>query len=413
MTDDNPTPVVPFDEACTFLTKLGTAAHNYGSNAARLESYLSRVTQALGYSGVFRSTPTEITFAFQQSPDRAPQMRLVGFPGTGLELNRLAQVGELVDSVVAGQVSVAEASARLDEIAQIPHPWGLVSSGASYVFAGAAFAMLLSGSWWDVAFSALYSLVVYAMVLLAGRFGPLTAAWVPLATALVAGALAAGTKVLLPELNLVVVTLSAILILIPGYPVSVGVIELTGSHVVSGMANLMGGLVYLAKQFIGAWLGVKLVALVVAIPHAAAGVPVDPTWLWLGVPLLIASLCLAFQTSGRDFIWAALACGLAYGGILLGSAFGGANLGNLVGTAAAVVYANLWASRTRRPTSIVLLPAIVLLVSGSIGFRGLVAIVTGHDVAGVEQFAQMFVVALTIAAGLLVGHTLVRPKATL
>jgi len=98
---------------------------------------------------------------------------------------------------------------------------------------------------------------------------------------------------------------------------------------------------------------------------------------------------------------------------VLGGELGGSNLGNLLGTTFAVVLANLWAGWTKRPTSIALLPAIVLLVSGSIGFRGLASLATGHTALGEQQFFQMFVVALTIAAGLLVGNTIVRPKATL
>ena len=78
-----------------------------------------------------------------------------------------------------------------------------------------------------------------------------------------------------------------------------------------------------------------------------------------------------------------------------------------------MVVANLWARRTGRPTSIVLLPAIVLLVSGSIGFRGLAAMAEGELLVGTQQFIQMFVVALTIFAGILVGYTIVRPEPTL
>ena len=72
-----------------------------------------------------------------------------------------------------------------------------------------------------------------------------------------------------------------------------------------------------------------------------------------------------------------------------------------------------WLSAPGRPTSIVLLPAVVLLVSGSIGFRGLASIATGNVVVGEQQFLQMFVVALTIFAGILVGYTIVRPEPTL
>ncbi len=402
-----------FDDTCEFIIKIGIAAHGYGSSAGRLESFLSRLTTALGFHGVFRSTPTEIVFAFQEDEKQPQRTHLVALPGTGLELNRLAHLGELVDEVVAGRVSIGEGTRRLHEIDRIPHPWGNLANAASYAFAGAGFAILMSGGWWDVLFSALYGLVVFGMVLLSGHFGARTAAWLPLSTAFVVGALTVGTKILLPELNLVLVTVSAILILVPGYPVSVGIIELVSSHVVSGTANLMNGLVYLTKQFAGAWLGVSLVALAWPVPEAAAGAPVGSVWLWLSIPMLIAALCFAFQTSGRDFFWAALVCAAAYGGIVLGGKLAGGNLGNLLGTIAAVVCANLWAGRTRRPTSIALLPAIVLLVSGSIGFRGLAAMAAGQVATGEQQFLQMFVVALTMAAGLLVGNTIVPPKTTL
>ena len=401
-----------FDEACRFIIKLGTMAHGYGPNAVRLESYLSRLTSALGYHGVFRSTPTEMVFTFAKKEGAPQRIHIATMPGTGLDLAKLPEVGKLVDAVVAGQVSVAEAMARLDEIGKRPHPWGWFANAVSYAFCGSGFAVLLSGGWWDVLLSALFSLVVYGMVAFSGRFGVRTAEWLPLSSAFVAGALAAMAKGLLPELNIVLVTLAAILILIPGFSISVGIIELVSQRVVSGTVNLMNGLVYLVKQFTGAWLGVGLVHLFCSIP-ATTGSPVASQWLWLFMPLLIIGLCVVFQTAPKDFFWAFLGCGIAYGGILAGSAIAGGNLGNLFGTIVAVVFANCWGKCTGRPVSIVLLPAIVLLVSGSIGFRGLAAITAGQTATGEQQFLQMFVVALTIAAGLLVGNSIIRPKTTL
>lgn len=412
MTIENNINDLAFDDACRFIIKLGMAAHGYGPNAIRLESYLSRLTTALGYRGEFRSTPRDLYFAFSREGDPGQRTHLVAMPGTGLNLAKLTEVGKLVDAVEAGEISMQDAFSRMDEIDKMPAPWGDIASALSYAFAGSGFALLLSGGWWDVIFSALFSLVVYGMVMMAGSFGTRMNEWLPLSSAFVAGVLAASMKVLLPELNVVLITLSAILILIPGYPISVGVIELVSGHVVSGTVNLMNGLVYLVKQFAGAWLGVSLVQLCCSIP-TAEGSPVSPHWLWVFMPLLIVGLCVVFQTAPRDFLWAVLGCAIAYGGILLGSAIAGGNLGNLLGTIVAVIFANLWARRTGRPTSIVLLPAIVLLVSGSIGFRGLAAVASGQVTTGEQQFMQMFVVALTIAAGLLVGNTIVKPKATL
>jgi len=351
-------------------------------------------------------------FAFSQNGDPWQHAHIATMAGTGLEFNRLAKVGELVGDIEDGQVSISEATARLDEIDKTPHPWGNVATAIGYVFAGVAFPVLLGGCWWDVILSGLFSLVVFFMVMLSGRFGARTAEWLPLSSAFVAGILAVSSKFLLPDINVVLITLSAVLILIPGYPISVGVIEIVGRHVVSGTSNLMNGLVYLFKQFAGAWLGIGLVGLFSAIP-TAAGSSVESQWLWLFMPLLIVGLCVVFQTAPKDFSWAAFGCAIAYGGILLGSAIAGGNLGNLFGTIIAVIFANLWGRKTGRPTSIVLLPAIILLVSGSIGFRGLAAIAAGQTATGEQQFLQMFVVALTIAAGLVVGNTILRPKTTL
>jgi len=401
-----------FERTFEFIVKLGVTAHGYGSTAPRLEAYLTRVAKTLGYQGTFRSTPKEIFLALVEKGKPWQRTRLVPMPGTGLELTRLAKIGKLVDGVEAGDTTLEEASAGLDEIDRMPHPWGNIANAISYALVGSSFAVLLAGVWWDVLFGGLLSLVVFGMVQMSGRLGGRYAEWLPLSSAFVAGVLATVIQSLVPEVNIVLVTLAAILVLIPGFSITVGIVELLSGHVVSGSVNLVNGLVYLVKQFVGAWLGIGLAAHIWH-PTAVSGTPVESVWLWLAMPALVVGLCVIFQTALKDLFWASLGCGIAYGGILLGGAIAGSNLGNLIGTILAVVYANMWADKTGRPTSIVMLPAIILLVSGSIGFRGLVALAAGQTATGEQQFIQMFVVAVTIAAGLLVGYTLARPKATL
>ena len=48
--------------------------------------------------------------------------------------------------------------------------------------------------------------------------------------------------------------------LIPGFIIAAGIAEIANSHVVSGFANLMNGLLQqLTKLFLGAWIGVSFV----------------------------------------------------------------------------------------------------------------------------------------------------------
>ena len=54
-----------------------------------------------------------------------------------------------------------------------------------------------------------------------------------------------------------------------------------------------------------------------------------------------------------------------------------------------------------------------MLVSGSIGFRGLASMAQGELALGLQQFFQMFVVAMTILAGIMIGYTIIQPEESL
>jgi uncharacterized membrane protein YjjP (DUF1212 family) len=398
-----------FDQVCRFLIKVGEVAHSCGTNSARLEHDLGRLVIIFGYSGVFFCTPSVISFSFQEN-ELALQRTHISKSSYGIELNRLALLGDIVKEVVAKKIDLTEASTRMDALGQIPSPFGDLFVGICYPFVGAGLAILNQLSWWDTLFSALNSIVVFIMVWVAGRYGTKEmVTWLPISTGFVAGALTACTKLWIQELNVLMVTLNAILILIPGYPISVGVVEVVSNHVISGLANLFNGLAYLVLQFGGAWLGVAFVTIFTNLPSDPTGEPVDSHWLWLGVPMVILGLAFVFQTPLRDFFWVEFTLAAAYGFIRLGSYLLGGNLGNLFGTVVTVIIANIWARVTDRPCSIMLLPSIVLLVSGSIGFRGLADLASGEDDLGGGEFVDMFVVALTIAAGLLIGNTIIRP----
>jgi len=402
-----------FESVCRFVIRLGTLAHGYGPQARRLESYLSRTTTALGFSGFFSSTPTSLSFTFTK-PDDALWQRHYEVPlqGTGFDLAKLAKVGELVSRVEAGNVSLDEATAALDAIDAMPPPYGNYLVAFGYALCGAGFAGFLQGSWLDILLAAVLSLVVFTLVTLAKQSPGRLLDWTPFLCAFVAGVLAAAAGFLLPGVQVYLVTLSAIIYLIPGFSISVGVIELTSKHVVSGLSNLASGLICLALLFAGAWTSVTLVSVFLPVSGAAAA-SIGPGWIWVFAMVLAAGLCIAFQTPPRDLVWAMACCATACLGIVLGVHIQGNDLGNFLGTAMAMVFANVWSDKTNRPTSNVILPAFVFMVSGSIGFRGLVAISTGSTLLGLQEFTHMFVVAVTLAIGLVVGNLVYKPKTLL
>ena len=404
---------VSFDEAWNFIVKVGVAAHKYGSTSGRLEAFLTSLAKGFGYQGEFKSTPVEIRFGLRETPDSQQRVEVMATPPPDSDLDKLARLGDVLKEIKAGTLSVNDADHRIDAIDQIPPPWGKFASMLGYLFTGVGLAPLLGAGWTDTLFVAVFSIIVYGIVLLSARLGDTAMKWMPLTTALVTGFLATMVKHWVPDLNLVLVILSAVAVILPGYSISLGAGELVTKHVASGLYNLKAGLITLIKQIAGAIIGGTIAAALVTLTAAEPQAPVDQKWMILYFPLLLVGLALAFQVSRRDLPWSVLISGIAFLAVMAGSSVMNANLGNLLGTIAAVIIANFWGRKTGRPVSIVLIPAIVMLVSGTIGFRGLATMASGDMAMGLDQFFQMFIVALTVLAGVIIGFFLVRPEPSL
>jgi len=325
---------------------------------------------------------------------------------------KLARVGELVEAVVEGGISLDDAYNLLDEIEALPNPWGPAAKAVSFFFVGIGFSGLMSGNLWDIIISGALALLVYINVYFAHKYGGRIFELLPFSSAYVIGILAASLKLFLPEINVSVIVLSAIISIIPGFTVSAGIVEIVSNHVVSGSANLISGVIYLLKQFFGAWFGIATIGLLWPTQTMIAA-PTESLGVWLFLPLLFIGLGIAYQSLIKDFPWVVLCCLVSYLGVEFGNEFGISYLGTLMGAIVASIFANLWARKFNRPTSIVLVPAITVMVSGSVGFRGLLIAAGGESDKGFDQFLQMFIVALVIAAGLLIANTIVRPRVTL
>src|SRR5262249_34454943 len=134
---------------------------------------------------------------------------------------------------------------------------------------------------------------------------------------------------------------------------------------------------------------------------------VEPLGAWAQWPALLAAsvaVGIFVQAERRSLPWIMLACAVGYVGAREGSVVLGAELGVLGGAFALGVLCNLYARMLDRPAQVVLVPAVHLLVPGSVGFRGLSSLL-GHDtLTGVETTFAMFVVAMAIVGGLLVAN---------
>ncbi len=408
-----PTAQLPAEERLTlererirFVLALGRALHRYGTPAHRLEEALSIVCRQLNLQAQVLSTPTWLTVAFGEPDELRTSMMRV--PPSQLDLARLAQLDALADAVAEREIDPDDGLRRIAAIENAAPAWGKVPVTLTYALTAAAVTVFFGGGGADVAGAAVVGLVLGVLALATSsrdhtaRAFELLGAFV---AAFGAGAFAAGVDGVTPS----IITVAALVALLPGLALTTAMTELATRNVVSGTARLMSAMIVLLELALGVAVGERLASSVFTIaPAANVDVPFWAEW----VAFLAASLGMVIvcQAEKRAIPWILLACGTGFIGTRLGTRLVGPELGVMVGAFALGVLANLYARWLDRPQQVVLVPAMILMVPGSMGFRGISALVDRDTLTGVETTFATFVVAMAIVAGLLIANAVLSPR---
>lgn len=390
-------------EVVELVLRLGHGLHRYGDPAYSLEERLLRVSRTLGVDGQYFSMPTALFASLGPAAEqRTFQIRIE--PGA-VELERLARLDEIAVAVGDGQMGAAAARREVDAVLSAPARYGALLNTVAFALTSGAAARFFGGGLREIALSAVIGLVTGLVAVAAGRWTSVARIFEPLAATL-AAALATMAATWFAPVSSYTATLAGLIVLIPGFTVTVAMIELATRNLVSGTARLAGAAgTFLAMGF-GVALGTRLIALAVGAPPAVTPVPLPP---WTEVPALMLApigFTILLRARPADGPAIAVAGALAYGGARVGSMLLGPELGAFVGAVALGAASNAYARTLRRPQVVPLVPGMLLLVPGSIGFLSLSSLMGGDTMTGVEAAFRMTLVAVSLATGLLFANVL-------
>ncbi|MCB1056939.1 MAG: threonine/serine exporter family protein, partial [Acidobacteria bacterium] len=137
---------------------------------------------------------------------------------------------------------------------------------------------------------------------------------------------------------------------------------------------------------------------------------------WTQLPALLVaawSFTVLFRARPRDFGWIFVAGAIALLGARVGAHWLGPELGALVGAVLLGTGSNLYARRLDRPSATTQLPGLMLLVPGSLGFRGMAALLERDTLTGLQTAFSMTVVAIALVTGLLIANVVLPPRRSL
>lgn len=344
--------------------------------------------------------PTQIMAAF--GPEARQHTHLLRVEPGEVNLAKLAALEEVSGDVADGKLSPREGMGRIQRIVAAPSPYGPALVTLAYGMLSGAVSQFLGGGWREVLVATSLGLMLGVFAIFAERHARLGRVFEPLAAFLVSAA-AIGLARLVGPLSIFVATLAGLIVLMPGLLLTTAITELATRHLASGTLRLSSAFMTLLGIVFGVALGTRLGT---AVFGATGGVTSPPLAGWAAlVAVLLASSAsvVILRADMRDAPWIVAAGVLGVAAGRFGSALLGVELGMFVAAFGVAMASALYERWRHRPAPVVLVPGILLLVPGSIGYQSMSSMMERNTVAGIDTAFTMILTAVSLVAGLLIA----------
>ncbi|MEW6128412.1 MAG: threonine/serine exporter family protein [Acidobacteriota bacterium] len=392
------------EQAAEFVIKLGSALHNYGTSSERLESALRKLMARLNLEGDIFASPTGLFISIGVTEHQ--QTHIIRVDPGEVHLEKLALLDELSQQVINDRIHITEGVKRIDEIVNAPSRYGTVLTILSYSIASAMVCRFLDGGWREILISGFIGTLIGLTGFFVGKRHQTSFLFEPIAAA-ISSALAIIIAQKIMVISVYEVTLSGLIAAVPGMTMTLAMKELATRNLVAGTVRVAwAGLLFLEVAF-GFAVGTQVNKLF-AMPLPEIDPAGLPNWTeWLALLIAPFALSVRFQARPKDFGWIMIGCIISFGGARLGASYFAWEYSGFIGAFFACAVSNLIARFKNFPAAIVLSPALLLLVPGSIGFVSVSNFLEKNILSGVAAAFSMVMVAMSIVIGLLLANAIV------
>jgi len=387
-----------------FLRDLGQALHVSGAPAHDLETAMKAIGQRLGarVEGFAVLTFLALTVVAGGNSRRVELLRL---PPYDYNMARLIELDALCREIS----SVDDLERYIERLAAImrqPAPWsGWRFVGMGFLLSGSV-ALLLRGGWVEMLCGGLLGMFFVAGYLQFARIPRLGPA-VPVILCALAAIGAQGLAHLWPQQVPFISAVAGIVLLLPGFMLTVAMSELATQNYLAGTGRLTGAFVLLFLMGAGLAIGTQIsLAWLPAVPLPDS-VAALPAWaIWAAIAALGISLLAVLQAPWSAVHVSVGACLLAWAVYSLVNAKMGNVVGAFAGALAVASAGHLYQYLSKRPAALVQIPGLITLVPGSMGFRGVHALIQQDSAAGISLITDMVITGAVLAVGLLLADNI-------
>jgi uncharacterized membrane protein YjjP (DUF1212 family) len=404
-----PSPAPTTDEDTVLFMVLAARAYAAVDEIpARTEEGLELLARRLGFTADCTATATAIFITLGKAGRRWTEV--IRVRAAGPDFTRSVALHRVLGRVANAEITPRDAAERLTTLLAWRPKATPILDVLSGALLSASSALLLRADILELGLAALLGALVGAVLhLVAGR-----ESLVPLATVLLAAVSSATTfgfdRLQLGDIRPVPVLVASLVVLLPGWRLTVSMSELAQGHWTAGSGRFLAGVTTLLLLVVGVVVGQQVVEAPGQERLVLAAATDIPAWVRVLSPLAAGlSLTHLFNARRRDAGWIMLTCVVtslaAYGG----GEWLGSNAGAFVGAFTATAVSGIAARWLRLPFAVLQQPATVLLVPGTIGFLSFGSLVDQNVNRAIQTGFQMLFVALTLSIGALLARVALRP----
>ncbi|KAL3422849.1 Uncharacterized UPF0442 protein C7D4.12c 2 [Phlyctema vagabunda] len=359
-----------------YLLKLCRALMSYGAPTHRLEEYMKMTARVLEIDGQFLYIPGCMIISFDDASTHTTEVKLVR-SAQGVDLGKLKDVHEIYKEVVHDVIGVEEATQRLDTVIsakQKHNPWLLVfvyglASASVAPFAFEARLIDLPIAYILGCLLGTLQLIVAPRSDLYSNVFEISAAVLTSFLARAFGSIRGGDLFCFSAL-----AQSSIALILPGYMVLCGSLELQSRSMVAGSVRMVYAIIYSLFLGFGITIGTALYGLVDAnaTSSTTCANPITPYYRWFFVPIFTLCLTIINQAKWKQ---TPVMIFIAFAGYIVNFYSArrfpsSAQLANTLGALAVGVLGNLYSRVRHGVAAAALLPAIFVQVPSGLAASG-------------------------------------------
>jgi uncharacterized membrane protein YjjP (DUF1212 family) len=388
-----------------FLFRLGQAYLACGEQTAKVELLLRRAATAYGIRRTrVVAFPTAVFISLHDGGQE--RVTLAEGPTQTLRLDQIADVYQLGDAAQREAVAPREGLEQLTAILRKAPRFGRAGVVVGHTILSVGLAIVLMPALTNLTAAAVLGAIVGALKVL-NRDRPILSA--PLSV--VAAALVSALVFLAIKQGLAVdplyVLVPPLVAFLPGFLLTLGMVELAYGDMVSGSSRLITGFVQLVLLAFGLAAGALLIGYTPDnLVDASREVVTVPWAPWAGVVVFGTGAYLHFSAPRNSLWWMLLVLLLAFAAQKFAAAFFGNAGGGFFGMLVATPLGYLIQLRFKGPPAMVtILPSFWLLVPGALSLLSVKHLLSDRA-AGLDGLTTAVFAIVSLALGTLMGASL-------